>query len=339
MSLQVIFASPMLSLKHHTCRDVLNALSLVHCPGFVSGHAERQAKSWCFDARLLSRTLHEYHRLLQGQEEVQMPKHKMWLKRCQRESQEQDPPPGSAQPDLGSMVPPAEPAPFTNISAQSAQPLPAEPADQAPASTQGELEPACTARPILQGAMQLPESSVLPAPILVAPVMPAAGAAGAHDSSPVAGSPQQGEQGLSRHAQASPQPRVYRVQPSEPSQASARQMQPRVNRAESGEPLQATPDAELLPERQLQSWQSLSAKPAAVPPPVRVRRGTPAGRLASPRPAVQGLQHGEAATVTATHAAFILWCTQGAQCVTSMTSIVCKHELHWAILTADPAAA
>ena len=226
-----------------------------------------------------------------------MPKHKMWLKRCQRESQEQDPLPGPAQPDLGSKVPPAEPAQFTNISAQSAQPLPAEPADQGPARMQGELDLACTARPTLQGVMQLPESSATPIP--VAPVMPAVGAAGARNSSPAAGSPQQGEQGLCQHAQALPQPRVYRVQPSEPSQASARQKQPRVNPLELEEPLQANPDTELPPERQLQSWQSLSAKPAAAPSPVRSRRSTPAGRLASPQSAVQGLHNGEAATDTA----------------------------------------
>ena len=235
-----------------------------------------------------------------------MPKHKMWLKRCQRESQEQDPPPGPAQPDLGSMVPRAEPAPFTNISAQSAQPLPAEPADQGPARMQGELELACTVRPILQGVTQLPESSALPAPIPAAPVMPAVGAAGARDSSPAAGSPQQGEQGLSQHAQASPRPRVYRVQPSEPFQASGRQMQPRVNHPELGEPLQATPDTKLPPERQLQSWQFLSAKPAAVPSPVRSRIGTPAGRLAYSQSAVQGLPNGEAATDTASLEAFIV---------------------------------
>ena len=94
---------------------------------------------------------------VQEEQEMQMPKHKMWLKRCQRESQEQDSPPcpdpltaphtgtpadlarSSSQPSAelpaASLELSANAAPFTHVSARaSAEPLPPD--------TEAAVEPA-----------------------------------------------------------------------------------------------------------------------------------------------------------------------------------------------------
>ena len=59
---------------------------------------------------------------LQEEPGVQMPKHKMWLMRCQQESQERDMPLHTAQPPAA-QLPCAPPGQFTHVSGQTPRPL------------------------------------------------------------------------------------------------------------------------------------------------------------------------------------------------------------------------
>ena len=247
---------------------------------------------------------------LQEEPEVQMPKHKMWLMRCQQESQERDLPLHTAQPPAaqlpcappgqfthvsgqtpralsapGGFAQPAAPAALPSLALQSLQgPLPSlpelagQPSDRPcaavtlPQSTQQPLQPAADSQAALSAVR---EPDMLPADELPA-VRPAAASSGLLAASQAAEprheSPRDGQAVLRAHM------------PMQPKHSQQELAQPARNRA--GLPVE-TSTSELPPERVLQPWQALSVASAQSQP----RQAAPTLSRALPRPMV-GLPQG-----------------------------------------------
>lgn len=247
---------------------------------------------------------------LQEEPGVQMPKHKMWLMRCQQESQERDMPLHTAQPPAA-QLPCALPGQFTHVSGQTpralsapggfAQPaapaalpslalqslqgplrslpeLAGQPLDRPcaavtlPQSTQQPLQPAADSQAALSAVR---EPDMLPADELPA-VRPAAASSGLLAASQVAEprheSPRDGQAVLRAHM------------PMQPKHSQQELAQPARNCA--GLPVE-TPTSELPPERVLRPWQALSVASAQSQP----SQAAPALSRALPRPMV-GLPQG-----------------------------------------------
>ena len=190
-----------------------------------------------------------------------MSKHKMWLKRCQRESQEQDAPPLPAQqPPLGQQELPSAPAQFTHFSALAPgapiAPGPQPQLTEPPAFTAEVLHAPLPA--LAQPASQLQQPAMLPAEDLpaVSFVNASTGLLPASQPSLAAQRPAQGLtqqlQAILR-SQAVAQPRLSQPQPAQHTQPPAG-LQPPALAPSAG--------VELPPERMLQPWQSLSGKPS-----------------------------------------------------------------------------
>ena len=239
-----------------------------------------------------------------------MPKHKMWLMRCQQETQEQDTPLHPALPPAarlprtppgqfthvsgltphalsapGGFAQPAAPAALPSLALQSLQgPLPSlpelagQPSDRPcaaralPQSTQQSLQPIAGSRAALSAVK---EPGMLPA---VRPTEASSGLLAASQVAEPRNEPPQYDQGVLR-AHMSVQPKHGQQDLSQPATSPA------------GLPVE-TSTSELPPERVLRPWQAMSAafaqsQPRQAPPPLsralpRPMVGLPQGGLLGP---------------------------------------------------------
>lgn len=220
---------------------------------------------------------------MQEEQGMHMPKQKMWLKRCQRESQEQDSPPCPDQLPAARASTPADPGDPAQDRSQplAAATYPSEHLEQ-PLGRAG--RPSQSMQQYLQ---PLPERMYgSPACGMPPPQQPAAGVSGASSAGGCDGpSPfQQQLQATRKQAQGFGQ-QLHAVLGPLSTEAPE---QPRVIRLEPDQDLQPTGLAPLqadgtglTPDRMLQPWQSLSAKPAmARAPPSGSSMGHGRGSMA-----------------------------------------------------------